>query len=428
MTCLSSSTHHRWCVGTILGLLSVAAFAPSGHAQLTDSFTNWAGHPAIAYATHPVADPVALLNRSLRDGRVQLKFEGPSGYLRSTLDALRIPVESQIAVFNPDSLQNQRISTVNPRAIFFNDSVSVAWVRGGFIEVASQDPQQGVIFYALDNEVEEKPQFRRRQDCLNCHYSYSTVGIPGMVDSGYGRLNVDHTTPLEQRWGGWYVTGERTAVRHLGNHVAGRSAAMAPVSNIWPSLEGKVDTKGYLSVHSDIVALLAFNHQMRGMNLISRIGWEARVASSQQQQAGAPALKLPNGVVDGPVPLETAAREVVDYLLFVNEPRLAAPVRGLSGFAERFEASGPLDRQGRSLRQLDLQTRLLRYPCSYLVYSEAFDALPSDAKAAIYQRLWQVLSGQAREPRYRRLSEKDRRAIIEILRDTKSDLPAYFKG
>ena len=138
--------------------------------------------PGDCLSIAPVTDPIAALNRDLRADPLRLKFEGPSGYLRSTLDALRVPIESQIALFGQDSLQRERISTLNPRAIFFNDTVSVAWVRGGFIEVASQDPQQGVVFYVLDNVREDKPQFTRREDCLSCHYSFSTVGVPGMLD------------------------------------------------------------------------------------------------------------------------------------------------------------------------------------------------------------------------------------------------------
>ena len=165
-------------------LVMVALLGRSAGAQLGNTFTNWIEHPAIAYRSHPVTDPIAALNRDLRADPLRLKFEGPSGYLRSTLDALRVPIESQIALFGQDSLQRERISTLNPRAIFFNDTVSVAWVRGGFIEVASQDPQQGVVFYVLDNVREDKPQFTRREDCLSCHYSFSTVGVPGMLDQG----------------------------------------------------------------------------------------------------------------------------------------------------------------------------------------------------------------------------------------------------
>ena len=69
----------------------------------------------------------------------------------------------------------------------------------------------------------------------------------------------------------------------------------------------------------------------------------------------------------------------------------------------------------------------MKYPCSYLIYSAAFDALPPAAKDPIYRRLWQVLSGEERGARYRSpLSLADRQAIVEILRDTKKDLPPYF--
>jgi hypothetical protein len=412
---------------SVAGLVAAISLwlATASPAQLSDTFTNWIEHPAIAYRTRPLADPVARLNRELRDGRVQLKFEGPSGYLGSALSALNIPVESQVALFSQDSLQRQLINSTNPRAIFFNDTVSVAWVNGGFIEVASQDPRQGIVFYALDNDPVARPQFVRRQDCLSCHYSYSTSGVPGMLDRSYAQFKVDHSIPLEQRWGGWFVTGQPNAVRHQGNRVV-TTGERSPASATWPSMAVKFDASPYPSAQSDIVALLAFDHQMKGMNLIARIGWEARVAEFAAQNGGS-AAALPQGVADdAPIPLADAAREVVDYFLFVDEAPFPAPVRGASGFAEWFERQGRRDRVGRSLRALDLDTRLLRYPCSWLIYTDAFEALLPEAKAAVYTRLWQVLSGDARDPKYQRLSPADRRAIIEILRDTKEGLPGYF--
>lgn len=423
-TVVSSFTVYR---ATLAASLTLAAFVILGgavHAQLSDTFTNWSAHPAVGYGTREPADPIAVLNRRLESGAVRLGFSGRSGYLRSTLDALDIPVESQVLVFSPDSLQGQRISTVNPRAIFFRDDVAVAWVRGGFMEAASQDPQLGTVFYALDNVETDKPQFVRRQDCLQCHFSHETVGVPGMVDQGYGQLAVDHRTPFSKRWGGWYVTGEPSALHHLGNHVARTSAASD--STFWPSLDGRVDMNGYLATHSDVAALMVFNHQMRGMNLLARFGWESRVAEFQATHADAPMVRPPGALADKPVSLVAGARELVDYLLFVDEASLEAPVKGSGAFAERFARQGPQDRHGRSLRQLDLQTRLLRYPCSYLIYSPAFDALPVSGKNAVYRRLWQVLSGADTDPRYGRLSPADRRAVLEILRDTKTDLATAF--
>jgi hypothetical protein len=163
-----------------------------------------------------------------------------------------------------------------------------------------------------------------------------------------------------------------------------------------------------------VVALMMLEHQATMTNLITRAGWEARLA---EYKPGAP---LAQGAPD------EAVREMVDYLLFVDEAPLPAGIRGASGFAAAFSARGPRDAKGRSFRELDLQTRLLRYPCSYMIYSPAFDALPAKAKAAVYERMWHVLSGRVTGEPYTRLSLADRRAIVEILRATKPGLPALF--
>jgi hypothetical protein len=133
------------------------------------------------------------------------------------LDALQIPVESQIVVFAQDSVQARRITSSNPRTLFFNDSVSVGWVRGGFIELAAQDPRQGVHFYSLDPGFVGAPSFKKSDDCLTCHYSFGSVGVPGILARSALQFTVTHRIPLEKRWGGWYVTGNLGAIRHLGN-------------------------------------------------------------------------------------------------------------------------------------------------------------------------------------------------------------------
>jgi hypothetical protein len=410
-------------------VFATTALASASLGQLGDTFTNWLIHPAIAYKSTPPRDAVAQLNQNIQGGLVQLKFDGPSGYLRSVLDALNVPIESQIAVFVPDSVQRARIHLDNPRTLFFNDSVAVGWVRGGFVELAAQDPQQGVMFYALDQTPTGRPQFNRRDDCLSCHYSYATAGVPGMLARSSGLFEVDQTIPLEKRWGGWYVTGQHGSIRHLGNADLGRLFETAPSSgNLnWPSFQGKFDTTGYLSTHSDIVALMVFEHQMHMMNLLSRIGWEARVAD-YQKRPGTIAPDVAERQSDTPVPLGAAANEIVDYLLFVNEAPIADEIVGSSGFAEKFPSQGPYDHKGRSLRQFDLHRRLMRYPCSYLVYAPVFNELPDAAKAAIYRRMWQILSGSEKDAKYRGLSFADRQAVVEILRETKKGLPAYFRS
>ena len=106
---------------------------------------------------------------------------------------------------------------------------------------------------------------------------------------------------------------------------------------------------------------------------------------------------------------------------------MPGPISGPSGFAKPFAARGPHDSKGRSLRDIDLTTtRLMKYPCSYMIYSDAFNALPAAAKGAIYARMWEILSGQDKSKRYDRLTTGDRQAIVEILRDTVRDLPEPF--
>ena len=381
-------------------------------------------HQAIAYATAPVSDAVTRLNAKLASGEVKLESKGPSGYLESLLKALDVPVSSQVLVFSKTSFQAPRIGPSNPRAIFFNDTVSVGWVRTGpVLEVVAQDPRQGAIFYTLSQETNGTPQIERNDTCTMCHVADATHNVPGMLVGSvfpgvdgttlYGpAYTTDHRSPFELRWGGWFVTGTHQAARHMGNAVATNPSDLAsmitPASVHVTNLEGRFNMDGYLSPYSDIVALLTLEHQAQMLNLITRVGWESRVAA------------------DAGRPLEQAAAELVDYMLFVDEAPLPGPITGPSGFAQSFSARGPRDDEGRSLYELDLHKRLLKYPCSYEIYSEPFDALPQSAKTAVYQRLWEVLTGRDTAKRYSVLSAADRAAIIDILRETKKDLPAYW--
>ena len=87
-------------------------------------------HPAIGYGP-ATNDPLAVI---LRDAKLRERLESTdrSQLLKTLLDMLKVPQESQMLVFLSPSLQGQRIKKDNPRALYFNDSVSVGWVRGGF--------------------------------------------------------------------------------------------------------------------------------------------------------------------------------------------------------------------------------------------------------------------------------------------------------
>jgi hypothetical protein len=415
----------------LFGLLTLSVIVAVGFSDVDTRSIPEPDDPTIGYSTRPTSDPVATLNRDIDAGRVHLQFDGEKGYLKSALNALHISIESQMAVFSKTSIQAQRINPQNPRTLFFNDSVVVGWVRGGFVEVSAQDPRQGIIFYALDQTPVDKPQFKRENDCLRCHYSSNALNVPGMIVRSQfttpngtpmpwlGNYLSDHRSPLAERWGGWYVTGKTGTIRHMGNAVVtdGRNPDSPVLNQTFnlASLAGRFDTDAYLSPYSDIVALMVFEHQMHMMNLLTRIGWQTRYL-----------LRNGNTQDFHKNGLEDSAKDLVDYMLFADEAPLQSKIEGTSGFADRFSADGPRDSRGRSLRQLDLEHRLMRYPCSYMIYSEVFDSLPLEAKDAIYHRLWLVLSGAATDAKYSSLSRSDRKAIVEILRETKKGLPVYF--
>jgi hypothetical protein len=426
--------------GLIAGLvLASVAFALG---DFKGAFVPDVNDPAIQYSTLPATDSVSQLNLRIEQGKAHLRFDDKQGYLRSVLEALGVPIESQLAVFSKTSFQMYRISPGNPRSLYFNDSVAVGWVRGGpIVELAAEDPKQGVIFYTLDQKPADQPRFVRHDDtCLSCHESTAAAGVPGMLvrsvfpaASGMpleelGGYVTDDRSPFEQRWGGWYVTGITGSMRHMGNAIvtdpANAESMLGNQTLNLESLRGKFDTSAYLSPYSDIVALMVFEHEMRMMNLFTRAGWEVRHSMYEDRTTDSPEERL--GITEAV--LRVAANTVADYMVFAGEKPLPNEVRGTSGFEELFSAQGPRDYEGRSLRQFDLKRRLMRYPCSYMIYSPAFDGLPEDLKAAIYARLWVILSGRDKAPKYANLSLADRQAVVDILRDTKKGLPDYFQA
>lgn len=363
-------------------------------------------------------DPIEALQEKVTKGQARLDHgPGAWGYLPAVLKALDIPVESQVLVFSKTSLQFVKIAPETPRALYFNDDTAVGAVQGGrMIEVATTGADGRIAFYVLDTAPVAAPKFERESNaCLGCHSS-SGGSAPGMIvantlpmaDGAPLFVNsermfeiTDATTPFEQRWGGWYVTGEHGRMRHNGNVHLTRddNVELDPTGGLnVTDLSSRFDVGRYLAPTSDIVALMTFEHQIGVMNRI----WSLRTGGAY---------------VDG----------LVDYLLGVGEAPLPSPVKGSSPFTESFAARGPFDARGRSLRDFDLQTRLFRYPVSYMIYSRAFDNLDAALRERIYRRLFDVLSGADASPRYAGLSPERRRAALEIVAATKPDLPAYWR-
>jgi hypothetical protein len=325
----------------------------------------------------PTHDRVARLSESLTARQSSLSSRAESGYLRSVLDALGIPLESQLLVFSKTGIQSPVTGPANPRALFFNQSVVVGYIAGArYLEIASHDPEQGVVFYTVDQEA-AAPAFERQTECLTCHVSSSTLEVPGLIArSNYmsaegrvvpqlGSVTVNHRTPLIERWGGWFVTGDYTPQPygtqvHLGNLTGTGLSSWGPETTSnevfirW--LNSEPQARGYPSTESDIAALLAFDHQSHAINLLTRLNWEARVA------AAAGRLDFTAGV------LREFVDETAEYLLFVGEAPPPARVVPRSGFAETFAVAAPKDRAGRWLSELNMEKRLLRDTWSNKVF------------------------------------------------------------
>lgn len=387
-------------------------YSPPGTSSISLS------HPAIRYSDSEPADRAAKLNRELAAGKIKLEYrEGNLGYLPSLLEHLGVKADSQVMVFSKTSGLASKISPSNPRALYFSDDVQVGYVRGGTgYEVVAFDPKLGSVFYTLDSQKTDKPQLDRRDDCLQCHYGPATLGVPGiMVASVYadqsgipafnlGQPVTDQRTPFADRWGGWYVTGTHGNQRHRGNAVShdSRNPTLLDTegSQNLTTLAGRFNPAGYLSAASDIVALMTLGHQTRMTNLLTRLNWEARTGA----------------------PVDDDLEATVTYMLFADEVPLLEPVKGVSTFTQTFPERGPRDKQGRSLRDFDLQKRLFRYPLSYMIYSPAFDGLPETVRAQLCRRVADVLTGKNDNPKFALLSSEDRRSILEILRDTKPEV------
>jgi hypothetical protein len=410
--------------------------------------------PTMHYATAQRSDAIVKLEALLASGAVKLT-PGAHGYLEPVLAALRIDASSQTLVFSQTSLQSRRINPRTPRAIYFNDDAYVAWVQNGPLEIGSLDPNLGAVFYLLEQPAVSSgaaaaapaPKFEREVGrCLSCHDSYSLSGggVPRfIVGSGYtgssgnlvsheGWILVTDETPLKNRWGGWYVTGRSGTQEHLGNVVIRDLKDFDRLDELragnLDTLDALFDTKPYLSNESDIVALMILEHQVNAQNAITRVNFDARTAIDKERGAAKAKdgyeLRADQLSAATRKAIEDAVEPLVQTLLFAGETPLTAPVSGEPRFVTQFMSRAVKDSRGRSLRDLDMKTRMFRYPLSYVVYSPAFDALPRAAREAVYRRVAALLRGAPNDDAVARLTPDERAAILEILAATKPELAA----
>jgi hypothetical protein len=391
-------------------LSAIAVFVAAGVWASAHAAEQWHGvldeHPLIQYASRPTTDRMGALTRAVADGTATLVPDAKTGYLTPVLRALGIPTNTQVLVFSKTGVQAAFTGPQNPRALYFDESVVVGYIPGApIVEIAAQDPQQGTQFYTID-QGQPKPRIRRLTSCLSCHVSSSTMEVPGFITRSHladedgnvmtlsGTHDVDHRTGHPDRWGGYFVTSEALVPYNQRAHAGNITFAPGGVTSNqvfvnWEAMPA--ETLRYPAATSDIVSLLIFDHQMHAANLMTRLNWEARIGSATTR----------------------LANDLAEYLLFVGEAPPQTALLPQRGYAEWFEAKFPKDRRGRSLGQLDLTTRLMRYPCSYMIYSDAFDALPPAVRQAVYARMRDVIA--------KTFSSEDATAVLDILRDTKVD-------
>lgn len=391
----------------------------------------------INYSSAVVHDRVARLQAQLQQDASLLSHDRQHGYLNSLLQRLEIDPASQTLVFSQTSFQLRKISPRRPRAIYFNDDVYVGWVQhGDVIEIAAVDGLQGTVFYTLEQERAAQPRFvRDRGQCMTCHASSRTQTVPGLLvrsvycDAsgrpwfGSGTYTTDHTSDFRQRWGGWYVTGRHGDMRHMGNVLATNRKSPEQIdrekgANV-TDLNALLNAQPYLRRTSDIVALMVLEHQTQMQNRITFANFETRQAMHYDG--------IMNKALDRPADymsdttrrrIQSAATRLVDYMLFKDEFPLASPVTGDEGFQQQFAARAVRDQQGRSLRDFDLKTRIFKYPCSYLIYSESFRQLPAAVKNAVWLQLRDALEG---DHAVGHLSPEQRQVIVSILTETVPD-------
>ncbi len=380
--------------------------------------------PAHAYWTRPLEDPFTKLKADLESGKIPLTGRDEMGFVVSLLAALDIPVSSQTLVFSNTSLQLRLISPRNPRAIYFNENLYLGWVPGGQIEIASLDPALGGIYYISDiPRGEQRPLFDRANRCMNCHAEKATREVPGLViksvlpgtrggsiDS-FRRDETGHAIPLEERFGGWHLTGKHGLRKHWGNAIGDYANGTEKTIPVEPGKYFNLDR--YPVPTSDILAHLLHEHQVGFVNRVVEGTYKARAWMAED-----------GGILSAEHAraLGEQAELITRYLLFADEASL--PPGGVTPdltFAAAFLGNRRTDDAGLSLKDLDLRTRMFRYRCSYMVYSTVFTGIPEALKTRVLERMKRALGTDG----YPHLPADEKKAIRSILAAT---LPAPTGG
>ena len=392
------------------------------------------------YFSKDAKDPVTLLMKRVQRGEVLIKEPNGKPLVERLLRELGLNKDTQVLVFSRTSLQRREVSYSNPRALYFNESVYLGWMPNGRIEIASFDPELGPIFY-FQRELDDasSPLLTRTRSCLGCHAGDATNFLPGSLGrsvypdkSGRSLRSIDdyrrsgHHIPLHDRYGGWFVSGNHGAMRHMGNAIASREGGKITIDREQFANLEKLDrffsTEAYPAPGSDIAALLVFDHQVTMHHRLVEAAYRARQSlfDSKLDPKETDVSKLSEGRSTDEF-LE-GRDKVVDYLLFRDE----TPIPKVScdpAFRRAFTANRIADSRKRSLKDLRLDGRIFENRCSYMIYSPTFDQFPPMLKGAIYARIHEILTSPKPVEGFDYLGKDEKRRILEILDETKEDLP-----
>ena len=422
---------------TPLILLLALCASPAGMAQF---YNDYELEPH-GYFSKDAKDPTTLLMKRIQRGEVLITEANGKPLVERFLKELKLDKDTQVLVFSKTSLQRRAVSYNNPRAIYFNESVYLGWMPNGRIEIASFDPELGPLFY-FQRQLDDKtsPLFARTRSCLGCHAGDATNFLPGSLGqsvypdrSGRPLRTIDdyrrsgHHIPFHQRYGGWFVSGNHGAMRHMGNAIATRENGKLSIDREQFANLEKLDRffrpDAYPSPGSDIAALLVFDHQITMHYRLVEAAYRGRQSlfDSKLDPGETDVSKLAKG--RSMEEFMEGRDKVIDYMLFREEIAIPKVVCN-PDFRRAFLSNRRPDKKKRSLKDLRLDGRIFENRCSYMIYSPTFEHLPPMLKGAIYRRIHEILTAKNPVEGFEHLEQDEKRRILEILHDTKSDLPA----
>lgn len=385
------------------------------------------------YLTHEADDRFSGVLKKLQSGETKLDTTSDKTFLASLLGALDIPVSSQILVFSASSLQSGIINPRNPRALYFNEDTYVGYVPNGKVEVISMDPTHAAIFYIFERlrPGGGLPVIARSDKCFNCHAGNATRRVPGLIaesllpmaDSGasletYRRDEQGHHIPLDQRFGGWHLTGGH----HLGTthaNLMGVSKGAGKFDKVAANPGQLWNIESHLLPTSDILPNLVHEHQLGFENRVFHAAYVMRQLHPEGR---------------GPLPfaakpeVEKLADELARYILFTDEAKLPSQgIEGDPGFMKDFIRNRKPTKNGIALKDFDLKSRLFKHRASYMLYTDSWQKLPTTLKDRVYYKMAEGLRDQNPAPAGMHLPIEERHAIRAILKETLPGLPSWWR-